>query len=220
MVERIQAEMATSIALDTLKATNSLRGLNDAVTSVKNAWKAQEAAAKSSGDYLKASQERYNGLSREMEAQKNKITELQQRQKGLDTSTKEGAESFLKYERNIQQANQKLASLESQQQRAKSSMEYQTSGLAKLQQEYKQMNQVSDSYVNRLKAEHNTRAANITSANNMKASLSNLSQQYVKQSEELKRIEHASGSASDAYKRQAVRVNETATNVANMKNEL
>lgn len=57
MVERIQAEMATSIALDTLKATNSLRGLNDAVTSVKNAWKAQEAAAKSSGDYLKASQE-------------------------------------------------------------------------------------------------------------------------------------------------------------------
>lgn len=49
--------MATSIALDTLKATNSLRGLNDAVTSVKNAWKAQEAAAKSSGDYLKASQE-------------------------------------------------------------------------------------------------------------------------------------------------------------------
>ncbi|BAX73342.1 MULTISPECIES: phage tail tape measure protein [Leuconostoc] len=220
MVERIQAEMATSIALDTLKATNSLRGLNDAVTSVKNAWKAQEAAAKSSGDYLKASQERYNGLSREMEAQKNKITELQQRQKGLDTSTKEGAESFLKYERNIQQANQKLASLESQQQRAKSSMEYQTSGLAKLQQEYKQMNQVSDSYVNRLKAEHNTRAANITSANNMKASLSNLSQQYVKQSEELKRIEHASGSASDAYKRQAVRVNEMATNVANMKNEL
>lgn len=212
--------MATSIALDTLKATNSLRGLNDAVTSVKNAWKAQEAAAKSSGDYLKASQERYSGLSREMEAQKNKITELQQRQKGLDTSTKEGAESFLKYERNIQQANQKLASLESQQQRAKSSMEYQTSGLAKLQQEYKQMNQVSDSYVNRLKAEHNTRAANITSANNMKASLSNLSQQYVKQSEELKRIEHASGSASDAYKRQAVRVNETATNVANMKNEL
>ncbi|MCV2530124.1 phage tail tape measure protein [Leuconostoc mesenteroides] len=220
MVERIQAEMATSIALDTLKATNSLRGLNDAVTSVKNAWKAQEAAAKSSGDYLKASQERYNGLSREMEAQKNKITELQQRQKGLDTSTKEGAESFLKYERNIQQANQKLASLESQQQRAKSSMEYQTSGLAKLQQEYKQMNQVSDSYVNRLKAEHNTRAANITSANSMKASLSNLSQQYVKQSEELKRIEQASGSASDAYKRQAVRVNETATNVANMKNEL
>ncbi|MBE4727705.1 phage tail tape measure protein [Leuconostoc suionicum] len=220
MVERIQAEMATSIALDTLKATNSLRGLNDAVTSVKNAWKAQEAAAKSSGDYLKASQERYNGLSREMEAQKNKITELQQRQKGLDTSTKEGAESFLKYERNIQQANQKLASLESQQQRAKSSMEYQTSGLAKLQQEYKQMNQVSDSYVNRLKAEHNTRAANITSANNMKASLSNLSQQYVKQSEELKKIEQASGSASDAYKRQAVRVNETATNVANMKNEL
>lgn len=220
MVERIQAEMATSIALDTLKATNSLRGLNDAVNSVKNAWKAQEAAAKSSGDYLKASQERYNGLSREMDAQKNRITELQQRQKGLDTSTKEGAESFLKYEKNIQQANQKLASLESQQQRAKSSMEYQTSGLAKLQQEYKQMTQVSDSYVNRLKAEGKERLANISSVNSMKSSLSNLSQQYVKQSEELKRIETTSGSASEAYRKQSVRVNETATSIANMKSEL
>ncbi|QHJ76595.1 MAG: hypothetical protein [Bacteriophage sp.] len=220
MVERIQAEMATSIALDTLKATNSLRGLNDAVNSVKNAWKAQEAAAKSSGDYLKASQERYSGLSREMDAQKNKITELQQRQKGLDTSTKEGAESFLKYEKNIQQANQKLASLESQQQRAKSSMEYQSSGLAKLQQEYKQMTQVSDSYVNRLKAEGKERLANITSVNSMKSSLSNLSQQYVKQSEELKRVETTSGSASEAYRKQSIRVNETATSIANMKKDL
>ncbi|ADG39892.1 prophage pi3 protein 14 [Leuconostoc kimchii IMSNU 11154] len=219
MVERIQAEMATAIALDTLKATNSLRGLGNAVTSVKNAWKAQEAAAKSSGDYLKASQERYQGLGREMDAQKNKISELQQRQKGLDTTTKEGAESFLKYEKNIQQANQRLASLESQQQRAKSSMEYQTSGLAKLQQEYKQMNAVSGSYVDRLKAEGKERQANISHANSLKSSLSNLSQQYVKQEDELKRIAAESGTTNEVYRKQSVRVNETATSVAKMKNE-
>ncbi|KAA8369795.1 phage tail tape measure protein [Leuconostoc carnosum] len=220
MVERIQAEMATTIALDTLKATNSLRGLTNAVTSVKNAWKSQEAAAKSSGNYLKASQERYQGLGREMDAQKNKITELQQRQKGLDTSTRDGAESFLKYEKNIQQANQKLASLESQQQRARSSMEYQTSGLAKLQSEYKQMNSVSSSYVARLKAEGKERQANIGQANTLKSSLSNLSQQYVKQADELKRIESSSGTASEAYRKQSVRVNNTATDIAKMKNEV
>ncbi|KAA8327781.1 phage tail tape measure protein [Leuconostoc carnosum] len=220
MVERIQAEMATSIALDTLKATNSLRGLTNAVTSVKNAWKSQEAAAKSSGNYLKASQERYQGLGREMDAQKNKITELQQRQKGLDTSTRDGAESFLKYEKNIQQANQKLASLESQQQRARSSMEYQTSGLAKLQSEYKQMNSVSSSYVARLKAEGKERQANIGQANTLKSSLSNLSQQYAKQADELKRIESSSGTASEAYRKQSVRVNNTATDIAKMKNEV
>ncbi|WP_431060962.1 phage tail tape measure protein [Weissella paramesenteroides] len=220
MVERIQAEMATSIAIDTIKATNSLRGLNSAINATKNAWKAQEAAAKSSGDYLRASQERYNGISREIDVQKEKISELQRRQQGLDVTTKDGAESFLKYEKNIEQANQKLSSLESQQQRAKSSMEYQSSGLAKLQQNYKQLSQVSDSYVNRLKAEGKERSANIASANSMKSSLSNLSQQYVKQSEELKRIESSSGSASDAYKKQSVRVNETATNIANMKREL
>lgn len=220
MVERIQAEMATSIAIDTIKATNSLRGLNSAINATKNAWKAQEAAAKSSGDYLRASQERYNGISREIDVQKEKISELQRRQQGLDVTTKDGAESFLKYEKNIEQANQKLSSLESQQQRAKSSMKYQSSGLAKLQQDYKQLSQVSDSYVNRLKAEGKERSANIASANSMKSSLSNLSQQYVKQSEELKRIESSSGSASDAYKKQSVRVNETATNIANMKREL
>ncbi|MCT3073787.1 phage tail tape measure protein [Leuconostoc citreum] len=219
MVDRIQAEMATSIALDVVKATSSLRGLSDAVNSVKNAWKAQEAAAKSSGDYLKAAEERYDGLGRQMDVQKTKISELEQRQKGLDTSTKEGAESFLKYEKNIQQANQQLASLEAQQQRAKSSLEYQKSGLAQLQTEYKQTNAVSDSYVNRLKAENKERQANITQANALKSSLSNLSQQYNKQSEELKRVEADSGIASEAYRKQTVRVNDTATNIAKMKDE-
>ncbi|MGR8826044.1 phage tail tape measure protein [Leuconostoc citreum] len=219
MVDRIQAEMATSIALDVVKATSSLRGLSDAVNSVKNAWKAQEAAAKSSGDYLKAAEERYDGLGRQMDVQKTKISELEQRQKGLDTSTKEGAESFLKYEKNIQQANQQLANLEAQQQRAKSSLEYQKSGLAQLQTEYKQTNAVSDSYVNRLKAENKERQANIAQASALKYSLSNLSQQYNKQSEELKRIETDSGIASEAYRKQTVRVNDTATNIAKMKDE-
>lgn len=219
MVDRIQAEMATSIALDVVKATSSLRGLSDAVNSVKNAWKAQEAAAKSTGDYLKAAEERYDGLGRQMDVQKTKISELEQRQKGLDTSTKEGAESFLKYEKNIQQANQQLASLEAQQQRAKSSLEYQKSGLAQLQTEYKQTNAVSDSYVNRLKAENKERQANIAQANALKSSLSNLSQQYNKQSEELKRVEADSGIASEAYRKQTVRVNDTATNIAKMKDE-
>ncbi|WP_180676425.1 phage tail tape measure protein [Leuconostoc citreum] len=220
MVERIQAEMATSIALDVVKATSSLRGLSDAVNSVKNAWKSQEAAAKSSGDYLKAAEERYNGLGRQMDVQKTKISELEQRQKGLDTSTKDGAESFLKYEKNIQQANQQLANLEAQQQRAKSSLEYQKSGLAQLQNEYKQTNALSESYVNRLKAEGKERQANIINTNNLKESLSNLSEQYVKQSDELKRIESESGIASEAYRKQSVRVNNTATDISKMKDEV
>ncbi|MBZ5958137.1 phage tail tape measure protein [Leuconostoc gasicomitatum] len=219
MVDRIQAEMATSIALDVIKATNSLKGLSDAVNSVKNAWKAQEAAAKSSGDYVKASEERYAGLGRQMDAQNNRINELKQRQQGLDTSTKDGAESFLKYEKSIQQANQQLASLEAQQQRAKSSMDYQKSGLAQLQNEYKQTNAVSDSYVNRLKAENKERQANIVQANSLKSSLSNLSQQYEKQSAELKRVESDSGIASEAYRKQTIRVNDTATNISKMKDE-
>lgn len=219
MVERIQAEMATSIALDTIKATNSLKGLTDAVKATTGAWKAQESAMRSSGDYVQASKARYEGLGQTIDAQKNKISELKQRQEGLDQTTKSGAESFLKYEKDIQKASVQLANLESQQQRAKSSMEYQTSGLAKLQQEYKQLSSVSGSYVDRLKAEGKEQQANIAQANALKSSIGNLSEQYAKQVSELKRIQSESGNTSEAYRKQVTRVNDTATNVANLRSE-
>lgn len=64
---RVSNTMKTRIAIDTLSAEESLKSLKQIVGTVTNAWKAQEAQFKSTGDYLKASEARYKGLTEAME---------------------------------------------------------------------------------------------------------------------------------------------------------
>ncbi|WKF86027.1 tape measure protein [Lacticaseibacillus pantheris] len=216
---KIQAEMSTSIALDLVQATDSVKKLTTAVQSSQNAWKAQEAALKSSGDYLKAAEARYEGLGKTIEVQKSKLNALKSEQSELKGSTADVAAQYLKYQKQIDAATTQLSSLESQQQRAKSTMDYQKSGLAGLQGEYKRMNSVTESYVKRLQAEGKEEEANKARLSGLKSSIGNLNEQYTKQSAELQRIAETSGKTSDAYSRQKVRVNETATAMAKAKSE-
>lgn len=219
MASNVQYEMATRIAIDTVSATGSLKGLKDAVSAATNAWKAQEVALKSSGDAIGAAQAKFNGLGDVIDRQKAKINELKTRQEGLDTSTQKGAESYLKLQKQIDSSTKQLSSLESQQERAKSSMNYYTSGLADLQKGYRQASELSKSYIDRLEAEGRTEDANRIKLSNYKQSLSNLSEQYSKQEEELKRIASESSTTSEAYQKQKIRLNETATSMAKVRSE-
>ncbi|KRM95954.1 phage tail tape mesure [Liquorilactobacillus aquaticus DSM 21051] len=220
MTANVQYEMATRVAINTVSAVGSLKGLKDAVSAATNAWKAQETALKSSGDAIGAAQTRFNGLGDVIDRQKAKINELKSRQNGLDKTTQEGAESYLKLQKQIDSSTKQLASLEAQQTRAKSSMTYYASGLADLQKGYRQSNELSKSFVERLQAEGKAEEANRAKMSGLKQSLSNLSSQYSKQQEELKRVASESGATSDAYKRQQVRLNETGTAMAKTKTEM
>lgn len=91
---RIQNVMATSIKIDTVSATQSLRSMNTALKASTNAWKAEEVQAKSVGNYLKASQARYEGLGRSIDQAKEKIKLIQERQKALDLTTEDGRNSY------------------------------------------------------------------------------------------------------------------------------
>ncbi|KRL02525.1 tape measure protein [Liquorilactobacillus capillatus] len=217
---KVQNEMATRIAIDTVSAANSLKGLQSAVSSATNAWKAQETALKSAGDSTGAIKAKYDGLSDVIERQKSKINELKSRQAGLDVENQKDAETYLKLQKQIDSSTKQLASYEAQQQRAKSSMTYYTSGLAELQKGYRQTNEVSKSFVERLQAEGKAEEANKAKMSGLKQSLANLSSQYSKQQEELKRVANESGATSDAYKRQQVRLNETGTAMAKTKTEM
>lgn len=219
MTQKIQAEMSTDVALNTLKASQSLKSLNAVISSTKNAWKSQEVALKSTGEYLKAAEVRYKGLGDSIKAQEAKIESLREKQKGLDVTTKDGAASYLKYQKDIDSATTQLKSMEAQQTRAKTSLEYQKSGLASLQTEYKQITTVSHSYVERLKAEGKQQEANKAQMTGYKDSISNLNKQLVAQEKELSRIATESGKDSSAYKTQQTRVNETATAIANQKRQ-
>ena len=214
---KVQNEMATRITVDSVGAVKSYKALTDAVKGSMNAWKASEAQLRSAGNYQEAAKAKVEGLTKSIDLQKGKLAELKARQQDVDKSTKEGQESYFKLENQIANATRQLGNYEGQLNRAKSSSTYYTSGLADLQKGYRQTTALSESYVKRLEAEGKQEDANKAKLSGLKQAYSNMEAQYNAQTNELERIRKASGATSDAYKRQQVRVNETATAMAKAK---
>ncbi|KAF0513403.1 peptidoglycan DD-metalloendopeptidase family protein [Pediococcus acidilactici] len=212
-------EMTSRVGLDSAEAVKSLKQLTAEVKANTSGWKAQETALKSAGEYQKAAAARVNGLAKSMEMQKAKIDELKSRQSGLNRDTKNGEEAYLKLADQINKASRSYDSMGGQLDRAKAKLQYYNSGLADLQKGYKQITAVSESYVKRLEAEGRSAEANKAKLSGLKQAYSNMEAQYKAQVSELERIKNASGATSDAYKRQQVRVNETATSMAKLKSE-
>lgn len=217
---KIQAQMSTEIALDLVRASESVRSLTSVVSTATNAWKAQEAQLKAVGNYTQAAEARYKGLGDAIQAQQAKVDALKQKQSELKGNTQQTAEQYLKYQQQIDQATTKLSSMQAQQDKAKQSMEYYSSGLAGLQTDYKKMNELSDSYVKRLEAEGKKRQAAQEKAKNLKEATENLSKQYKSQVDELEKIKNKAGATSEAYRKQKIRVNETATALAGSKSKM
>ncbi|AUN43331.1 tail length tape-measure protein [Streptococcus phage vB_SthS_VA698] len=214
---KIQATMSTEIALDTLQAANSIKRLTQLVNSSTNAWKAQESQMRSAGDYLGAAQAKYEGLSNTIQNQQQKIEKLKQEQSQLKGNTVEVAEQYLKYQQQIDQATTRLAALENQQRQAKQSMSYYQSGLADLQRSYRLSNDLSESYVKRLQAEGRESEALQAKLNASKNAVNNLNKQYEAQVKLLKEV--AQSGDGDAYIKQKIRINETASAIAKAKRE-
>ncbi|WP_029257972.1 tape measure protein [Pediococcus pentosaceus CGMCC 7049] len=212
-------EMTSKVGLDSAEAVKSLKQLTAEVKANTSGWKAQETALKSAGEYQKAAAARVDGLAKSMEMQKAKIDELKSRQAGLNRDTKTGEEQYLKLTDQINKASRSYDSMGGQLDRAKSKLQYYNSGLADLQKGYKQSTALSESYVKRLEAEGKSAEANKARLGGLKQAYSNMEAQYKAQTNELERIKTASGATSDAYKRQQVRVNETATSMAKLKSE-
>ncbi|WPB50976.1 NlpC/P60 family protein [Lactiplantibacillus plantarum] len=212
-------EMTSKVGLDSAEAVKSLKTLTAEVKANTSGWKAQETALKSAGEYQKAAAARVDGLAKSMEMQKSKIDELKSRQSGLNRNTKDGEEAYLKLSDQINKASRSYDSMGGQLDRAKSKLQYYNSGLADLQKGYKQSTALSESYVKRLEAEGKSAEANKAKLGGLKQAYSNIEAQYKAQTNELERIKTASGATSDAYKRQQVRVNETATSMAKLKSE-
>ncbi|MCO4612217.1 Chromosome partition protein Smc [Streptococcus infantarius subsp. infantarius] len=216
---KIQATMSTEIALDMLQASDSIKRITQLVNSATNAWKAQESQMRATGDYLGAAQAKYDGLGNAIQQQQSKIEKLRKEQSELKGNTAETAEQYLKYQQQIDQATTKLASMESQQQKAKSSLDYYKSGLAGLQQQFKQQNEVSETYIKRLQAEGRESEVNAEKSKHLKSSIENLTNQYKIQENMLEKVAAESGKTSEKYLLQKKRLDETATSLANAKNE-
>ncbi|MCS6143435.1 tape measure protein [Latilactobacillus curvatus] len=220
MAKKVSAVMATQVALDTLSSVNSLKDLTSAVKVATGAWKSQETLLKSTGDYLKASEARYNGLGEAISRQKDKVEALKAKQSGLNVETKEGAQAYLKYQQDLDRATTQLNSMNAQQQKAKQSMDLQKTGVIGLNQEIRNGESVTKSFVERLKAEGRESDALKAKQSGLRDSLSKQQELYKKQEDILKQIADKSGKVSDEYQRQQVRVNELGTKIAGTKNEM
>lgn len=92
-------------------------------------------------------------------------------------------------------------------------------GLVDLQQQLKQQNEAFGTYIKRLQAEGRESEVNAEKSKYLKSSIENLTNQYKIQESMLEKVAAESGKTSDKYLLQKKRLDETATSLANAKNE-
>lgn len=108
---KVQAKMATEVALDLVQASTAIKNLTSAVSSSTSAWKAQEAYLRSVGDSAGAARAKYNGLGEAMDAQRRKIEALQDKQRSMTSMTSESAAKYLKLKKQIDATQEAMSKL-------------------------------------------------------------------------------------------------------------
>lgn len=219
MASKVDSVMSTSIALETLKASNSINSLTKAVRSSTSAWKAQEAQLKSNGDYLKASQAKYEGLGESIDAEKKRIEALQDKMKDLDQTTQEGAKQAVRYGDQLNKATTSLKSMEAQQQRAYEALKREKSGINGLNSSMRQRNSLSKAITERLEAEGKHEQALKEKRDNARKSIDDISKALKKEEYLLKDLEKNNGSAS-AINKQRIAVEKLKTSMAESKSSV
>lgn len=224
----------TRISLDGEQPIQTLKSLKNEVSSATSAWKAQVAELKSAGDQLGAAKAKYEGLGSTLKKQqsllernKSELNSLKEAQSKVDTSTEKGRNEYERYskeiataERNVANATTKIAKLSQQQEKARSSLDYYKSGLASAQNELRKISESSNAYVGRLEAEGKHEEANKAKLSGLSREYNKLNEVYKIQSNELSKIASEAGKSSEAYRRQKIRVDETATSLAKTKSEM
>lgn len=227
-------DFTTRISLDGEQPIQTLRSLKNEVSSATSAWKAQVAELKSAGDQLGAAKAKYAGLGETLKKQqsllernKSELNKLKEAQSKVDTTTEKGRNEYERYskeiataERNVANATTKITKLSQQQEKARSSLDYYKSGLASAQNELRKISESSNAYVGRLEAEGKHEEANKAKLSGLSREYNKLNEVYKIQSNELSKIASEAGKSSEAYRRQKIRVDETATSLAKTKSEM
>lgn len=212
--------VTTGIDLNETKAVEAINRLKSAVKDSTREWQINEAQAKSAGDAVSASKYRYEGLSEAMEKQKAYIANLSEGMKAINRDTDAGEKAYQKYNAQLTTAERSLASMTGQLNRAKSAYEYQQTGIEDLNKSLSANDKLMQSQIDLYEKTRNKMGA-------AKAEVSGLSTSYAKQTEiyraqvtELKRLEAAEGTSSEALVKQKTRVNEAGSALLTYRNKL
>lgn len=273
---KISNVMATKVALDLVDASKSVRNLTTEVNASTKAWQAQEASLKSAGDYAGAAKARLDGLGSAIDAQKEKISALQEKQESmnnisqetaekflklkerieqlkteqaslddvagrnkekyeslgaeisrledqqskLDVGTVKQAETYLRYGAQVDQAKAKLASMEAQQQRAEQQLELQNSGVLKLNASMRAQSALFMAHTDRLQAEGRQYQAMGVQVNGLENKINQLRDIQQREMQMLESTRQRMGESSQEYLKQATRVEELGTQIAQTRSKI
>lgn len=273
---KISNVMATKVALDLVDASKSVRNLTTEVNASTKAWQAQEASLRSAGDYAGAAKARLDGLSSAIDAQKEKISALQEKQESMNNISQETAEKFLRlkerieqlkaeqaslddvtgrnkdkyeslgaeisrlesqqsklnvgtvkqaetylrYGAQVDQAKAKLASMEAQQQRAEQQLELQNSGVLKLNASMRAQSALFMAHADRLQAEGRQYQAMGVQVNGLENKINQLRDIQQREMQMLESTRQRMGESSQEYLKQATRVEELGTQIAQTRSKI
>ncbi|MGK9299503.1 phage tail protein, partial [Melissococcus plutonius] len=197
-----------------------MRSLRSEVKQVTDEWKLQNAQLRQNGDYEEAYQTKVNGLEKAIQKQKQGIDQLKQTMAGIPNETKAGADAHDKLAQELLKAERNLQNLSEQQEKAKKTLELYETGILQTRRELEQSEKVSQSYQDKLRAEGKELEANKEQHRFLAEKIKTLSSLQEKENDMLEKIHKNSGETSDAYKKQAVRVNDLGTKIAHSKTEM
>lgn len=155
--------------------------------------------------------------SKELAEQINKTKE---QLNGLGTGTVKSAEQFLKYGQQVDRAKAKLASLEAQQQRAAQQIDVENSGVIRLTASMRTQAALATATAERLRSEGNSYQAMGVEVNGLRAKLDSLRQIQSRETELLASTKARTGETSEAYLKQATRVEELGTKIQETRSKL
>ncbi|NFB10425.1 tape measure protein [Lactobacillus reuteri] len=168
-------------------------------------------------DKLDTSTAKGESRSKELAEQ---IAKTKEQLNGLDTGTVKSAEQFLRYGQQVDRAKAKLASLEAQQQRAAQQIDVENSGVIRLTASMRTQAALATATAERLRSEGNSYQAMGVEVNGLRAKLDSLRQIQLREAELLASTKARSGETSEAYMRQATRVEELGTKIQETRSKL
>lgn len=216
---KVAGTLSTKIKMDTTEAQKSIKELNNDISSTVSILKQQEQEFKNSGDATSALETKITRLKETQNGYYEKLKLLKQAQNDVKDRLGESSTEYQKYQTQINNTITVISRYDNQINKAEKSLEYYDSGLAKLRQSYSEQQRVSQSLVEKLKAEGNTYQAQQEELKQSKNALSNLQEQYQVQEKELTNIKSKLSSVSSEYSQARTKLNELAQSQGKSSNE-
>lgn len=217
MAEEIQG-YRFAIDMDDGGMAKSLQVIRQEARALKTAMQSNFAEIRTGEGIMQAYANKVQDAGRAIQAQQALINRLKEEQAKLDLETDKGQKAYLRYENQINSAKRTIASLTAQQEKAKtmSSTETQiqralSDQLEKTRNATARVKEISESYVKVLETEgrtHQAAKAKLDGLINLRKSLET---QLKQEKELLQSLAKTSGTTSEAYQKQKVKVEELST---------